>query len=36
MSGCSRYDVFIAGRKAMYFGRDGDFYTEPFPQAGRY
>jgi len=25
--------VFIAGRKAMYFGRDGEFYTEPFPQA---
>jgi uncharacterized protein YbcV (DUF1398 family) len=33
MSGCSHYQVFIAGRKAMYFGRDGDFYTEPFPQA---
>ena len=30
-SGCSHYVVFIAGRKAMYFGRDGDFYTEPFP-----
>jgi uncharacterized protein YbcV (DUF1398 family) len=29
--GCSHYAVFIAGRKAMYFGRDGDFYTEPFP-----
>jgi hypothetical protein len=26
-------EVFIAGRKAMYFGRDGDFYTEPFPAA---
>jgi uncharacterized protein YbcV (DUF1398 family) len=32
-SGCSHYEVFIAGRKAMYFGRDGDFYTEPFPAA---
>jgi uncharacterized protein YbcV (DUF1398 family) len=32
-SGCSHYEVFIAGRKAMYFGRDGEFYTEPFPQA---
>ena len=32
-SGCSHYEVFIAGRKAMYFGRDGDLYTEPFPQA---
>jgi uncharacterized protein YbcV (DUF1398 family) len=31
--GCSHYEVFIAGRKATYFGRDGDFYTEPFPQA---
>ena len=31
LSGCSHYEVFIAGRKAMYFGRDGDFYTEPFP-----
>jgi uncharacterized protein YbcV (DUF1398 family) len=30
-SGCSHYEVFIAGRKAMYFGRDGDFYTEHFP-----
>jgi uncharacterized protein YbcV (DUF1398 family) len=30
-AGCSHYEVFIAGRKAMYFGRDGDFYTEPFP-----
>jgi uncharacterized protein YbcV (DUF1398 family) len=30
-SGCSHYEVFIAGRKAMYFGRDGGFYTEPFP-----
>lgn len=30
-SGCSRYDVFIAGRKVMYFGRDGDFHTEHFP-----
>jgi len=30
-SGCSHYEVFIAGRKAMYFGRGGEFYTEPFP-----
>jgi uncharacterized protein YbcV (DUF1398 family) len=30
-SGCSHYEVFIAGRRAMYFGRDGEFYTEPFP-----
>jgi uncharacterized protein YbcV (DUF1398 family) len=32
-SGCSHYAVFIAGRKVMYFGRDGDFHTELFPQA---
>ncbi len=32
-AGCSHYEVFIGGRKAMYFGRDGAFYTEPFPPA---
>ena len=32
-AGCSHYEVFISSRKAMYFGRDGEFYTEPFPQA---
>jgi uncharacterized protein YbcV (DUF1398 family) len=31
-AGCSRYEVYFGGRKAMYFGRDGAFYTEPFPQ----
>lgn len=30
-AGCARYSVFLAGRKVMYFGRDGEFYTEPFP-----
>jgi uncharacterized protein YbcV (DUF1398 family) len=30
-SGCSHYEVFIAGRKVMYFGRDGEFHTEHFP-----
>lgn len=30
-AGCSSYQVFFNGRKAMYFGRDGDFYIEPFP-----
>ena len=30
-AGCSHYEVFCNGRKAMYFGRDGEFYTEPFP-----
>ena len=32
-AGCARYEVFIGGRKAMYFGRDGDFHVEPFPSA---
>ncbi len=32
-SGCSHYEVFIAGRKVMYFGRAGDFHTEHFPPA---
>jgi uncharacterized protein YbcV (DUF1398 family) len=30
-AGCASYRVFFGGRKAMYFGRDGAFYTEPFP-----
>jgi uncharacterized protein YbcV (DUF1398 family) len=30
-AGCAHYEVFFQGRKAMYFGRDGEFYTEPFP-----
>lgn len=34
-AGCVRYSVFFGGRKAMYFGRDGEFYTEPFPAAAR-
>jgi uncharacterized protein YbcV (DUF1398 family) len=32
-AGCARYSVFFGGRKAVYFGRDGDSYTEPFPAA---
>jgi uncharacterized protein YbcV (DUF1398 family) len=31
LAGCARYSVFFGGHKAMYFGRDGEFYTEPFP-----
>lgn len=31
--GCASYSVFLGGRKAMYFGRDGAFHTEPFPAA---
>jgi uncharacterized protein YbcV (DUF1398 family) len=30
-AGCASYRVFIDGRKAMYFGRNGEFLTEPFP-----
>lgn len=30
-AGCARYEVFIDGRKAMYFGRNGDVHVEPFP-----
>ncbi len=30
-AGCSQYRVFIGGRKAIYFGRNGDFHIENFP-----
>lgn len=30
-AGCASYSVHFSGRKAMYFGRNGDCYTEPFP-----
>ena len=30
-AGCARYLVFFGGRKAMYLGRNGEFYIEPFP-----
>jgi uncharacterized protein YbcV (DUF1398 family) len=33
-AGCARYSVFFGGRKAVYFGRQGDFHTEHFPPAG--
>ena len=32
-AGCSHYQVFIGGRKTIYFGRNGDFHTEHFPPA---
>ena len=32
-AGCVDYTVSIAGRRAIYFGRTGDFYVEPFPSA---
>ena len=34
-AGFARYSVFFGGRKAMYFGRDGDFFTERFPMPAK-
>lgn len=31
-AGVVYYTVHLQGRKAIYFGRHGDSYTEPFPQ----
>jgi len=31
-AGVVYYTVHLKGRKAIYFGRHGDFYIEPFPQ----
>ncbi len=31
--GCTGYHVFIAGRRAVYYGRAGDFHIEYFPGA---
>ncbi len=30
-AGTVSYSVYLGGRKAIYFGRDGDFHVEPFP-----
>jgi uncharacterized protein YbcV (DUF1398 family) len=30
-AGTTSYAVFLKGRKAVYFGRYGDFHVEPFP-----
>ena len=30
-AGVASYQVFITGRKAIYFGRNGETHTEPFP-----
>jgi uncharacterized protein YbcV (DUF1398 family) len=30
-AGCSTYAVFLQGRKAIYFGQDGAFHIEHFP-----
>lgn len=32
-AGCSHYEVFITGRKAIYVGRDGSQHIELFPDA---
>lgn len=31
-AGVVYYTVHLQGRKAIYFGRHGDFYIEPFPK----
>ena len=33
-AGVVYYTVHLKGRKAIYFGRHGDSWTEPFPAAG--
>ena len=30
-AGTTNYSVYVNGRKAIYFGRNGDFHVEPFP-----
>jgi uncharacterized protein YbcV (DUF1398 family) len=30
-AGTSSYSVYLNGRKAIYFGRNGAFHVEPFP-----
>jgi uncharacterized protein YbcV (DUF1398 family) len=32
-AGCAGYLVSTAGRRAVYYGRTGETYVEPFPQA---
>lgn len=31
-AGCAHYEVFITGRRAIYFGRSGDHHIEEFPR----
>ncbi len=31
-AGTSSYSVFLKGQRALYIGRNGDFYVEPFPR----
>lgn len=32
-AGCVYYIAYLNGRKVIYFGRDGDFHIEKFPNA---
>ncbi len=32
-AGCVGYHVFVAGRRAVYYGRNGDMHVEHFPGA---
>jgi uncharacterized protein YbcV (DUF1398 family) len=32
-AGCASYHVFVAGRRAVYYGRSGDLHVEYFPGA---
>ena len=34
-AGCVGYFVQITGRRALYFGRNGDVHLEPFPVASK-
>lgn len=34
-AGCVNYGVFLRGKRAIYWGRDGDFHVEWFPGAGQ-
>lgn len=31
-AGCTHYTVFLQGKRAIYFGRKGDFHIEHFPK----
>lgn len=33
-AGCTHYEVFITGHRAVYFGRNGLQHIEEFPKAG--
>ncbi len=32
-AGCASYIVSMSGRRAVYYGRTGEIFVEPFPQA---